>query len=594
VLEYSGNFSLTSETYFLPQSSQIIEKIPCDTHENYEAKEDFLKLDTLSVEQQRGITVKASAASMLYKPNDQALLSPQNDTGYLMLNMVDTPGHIDFGLEVTRSLHVVEGAVLLFDAAQGVQAQTLNVFQKAVDIGTELVPALTKVDLPHARPLEVSIAISEMFGFDPDKILLTSARQRIGVENILEAVACNVPPPVSFEDDDGVTLRAQVLDSWFEPTRGVVCLLKILSGKMEEGDRLVVVDDSFYDKHLSKERQVSNESQFSLQEVGMVLPHRVRTGKLLSGQMGYAIVGLRDPRQARPGSLVLSQDSIDKAFHMEKPEWMLDGDVSQQSALFASVHPLEAGEFDDLCSAVDKLSLNDTGLEVHRTSGASGTDGGPFLGPGLRIGFQGLLHVEVFRQRLLDEFNMEAVVTPPKVSYLIKYLPSKMSSRKQDEPMEEIIEDLSRWPKSGERFDIYEPIVKVRVISPVDYAGNVMELIKKKRGYDMSTEVIDDLNWIFHAQIPWGEVVTSFHDELKNCTAGYASFDTLDAGYKKADLCRVEIMLNGDSVDPLTFVSHRTNAQKESRVVCKKLKETLPREQFVIKIQVSQLCRSFR
>ena len=346
--------------------------------------------------------------------------------------------------------------------------------------------------------------------------------------------------------------------------------------------------------------------------------------------MGYAVVGLRDPRQALPGSILVAHgdlNSIIEQHHQhqqrillnredededddghkkqcQQKQWMKnlmeqnvasttnsDGSNSDKSVLFASVHPMEAYEFDELCAAVDRLALNDTGLEVHRTysSGAGssidGENGGPFLGPGLRIGFQGLLHVEVFRQRMLDEFGMEAIVTPPKVPYTIQYLSSKSSRRSQDDPTEEVIEDLAKWPPSGERFDVLEPIVSVRVIAPVEYAGNVMELIKRKRGYDMETKPIDDANWMFTAHMPWGEVVTDFHDSLKNSTAGYGSFDTTEAGVKKGKLAKVSILLNGDVVDPLTFVSHVDTAQAESRVVCKKLKESLPREQFVIKIQ---------
>ena len=583
LLERLGNFAITQETY----SNTPYESLQRGTSS---AKEDYLKLDTLSVEKERGITVKASAASMLYRPIDKTILSSCNPTGFLLLNMVDTPGHVDFGLEVTRSLYAVQGAVLLFDAAQGIQAQSLNVYQKAKIANTVLLPALTKIDLPSAKPLDVSISIADMFDdFDPDRIIHTSARSNIGIESILEAVSKEVPAPEQFSDDDGVTFRAQVIDSWFEPLRGVVCLLNILSGTLSEGDRMTVVGTSFYNDDSLSGPKVPKESFFSVQDVGVVLPHRVRTRTLSRGQMGYAVIGLRDPRQAKPGSLIVSQSEIKKVAKMEYPSWISLSDKMSRSVLFASVHPLAADEFDELCTAVDKLALNDTGIEVHRTSGSSSSDGGPFLGPGLRIGFQGLLHVEVFRQRLLDEFEMDAIVTPPKVPYLIKYLPNKNSRRGAEAPSEEIIEDLSKWPANGERFDILEPIVKVKVIAPVEYAGNVLELIKRKRGENMTTEQIDDHSWIFNSDMPWGEVVTDFHDTLKNCSAGYASFDIEEAGFKKGDLCRVEIMLNGESVDPLTFVSHRSIAHIEGRSVCSKLKQSLPREQFVIRIQVSFL-----
>ena len=583
LLERLGNFSITSESYFRTSYESLQNGASA-------AKENYLKLDTLNVEKERGITVKASAATMLYKPMDGSILSESNTTGYLLLNMVDTPGHVDFGLEVTRSLYAVQGAVLLFDAAQGIQAQSLNVYHKAKVANTVLLPALTKIDLPSAKPLEVSISIADMFkDFDPDLIVHTSARSNIGIDSMLEAVSKEVPAPEIFDDDDGTTFRAQVIDSWFEPLRGVVCLLNIISGTLNEGDRMAVIRSSFYRDKSSSIPKLPKESIFSVQDVGVVLPHRVRTQILSCGQMGYAVIGLRDPRMARPGSMIIAQKDINKIASMRYPSWISLSDDVSRSVLFASVHPMDADEFDELCTAIDKLALNDTGIEVHRTGGASSSDGGPFLGPGLRIGFQGLLHVEVFRQRLSDEYGMDAIVTPPKVPYLIRYLPSKHSRRDPEAPNEEIIEDLSKWPASGERFDVLEPIVKVKVIAPVEYAGNVMELIKRKRGENMVTEPIDDQSWIFSAAMPWGDVVTDFHDSLKNCTAGYASFDTEEAGYKQGDLCRIEIMLNGESVEPLTFVSHRNTAYAEGRAVCSRLKETLPREQFVIKIQVSAL-----
>jgi len=621
VLELLGNFSLTQESFgnvATPENSNVPNnehsKEDMQTSSDKNSKEDYLKLDTLTVEQQRGITVKASAASMLYKPRDPTICSPDNPTKHLLFNMVDTPGHVDFGFEVSRSLQAVQGALLLFDASQGIQAQSLSVYQKAKEIQhgrIALMPVLTKIDLPHARPLEVALAISDVFGFDPDAVIHTSARSRIGIEEILEAVAMNVPPPTAVEDASNsniVPFHAQVVDSWFEPLRGVVCLVKVLAGTIREGNRMAVLNASFFDNN---NNSTNNKDHFSVQEIGMVFPHRIRTHELTSGRMGYAVVGLRDPRQARPGSILvahadlnfitqqIAMDPENNNTYVDKhnSSWLTalkriatqnSSSNNEKSVLFASVHPMEAYEFDELVAAVDRLALNDTGLEVHRTSGASnsaGENGGPFLGPGLRIGFQGLLHVEVFRQRLLDEFGMEAIVTPPKVPYTIQYLPSKSSRRSQDDPMEEVIEDLANWPQSGERFDVLEPIVAIRVIAPVEYAGSVMELIKRKRGYDMETQPIDDANWMFTAHMPWGEVVTDFHDSLKNCTAGYASFDTTEAGVKKGKLAKVSIMLNGDVVEPLTFVSHVDAAQAEARVVCKKLKETLPREQFVIRIQ---------
>jgi small GTP-binding protein len=374
-------------------------------------KEQIELLDTLAVEKERGITVKASAASMLY-PHPSA----KGPHGVLLLNMVDTPGHVDFGTEVVRTLSSVQGAVLLFDAAQGVQAQSLSVHEKAKNMSNigNIIPALTKVDLPSARTLDVTLSISDLFDFDPDEVLLTSARSRKGVAEILEAVCCNIPAPEQLPDDDGKILRAKVVDSWFEPLRGVVCLVQIVSGELSESSRVTIIEPAKDDQSSGRNgggntRNVTSKDHYSVQDVGLVLPHRIRTGKLSRGQMGYVIVGLRDPRQARPGTVMVLHKDLSKAMDMTLPAAQTV--TSSQSVLFASVHPMAGEGFDELSSAVDRLALNDTGLEIHRTSGASSSEGGPFLGPGLRVGFQGLLHVEVFQQRLLDEFGLEAIVT---------------------------------------------------------------------------------------------------------------------------------------------------------------------------------------
>lgn len=576
-----------------------------------DTKEEITLLDTLSVERERGITVKASAASMLYR--HPAATNPE---GWILLNMVDTPGHADFGMEVTKSLDSVEGAVLLFDAAQGVQAQTLSVHDKARSIGRlrgeisapggddeetdnttgervggiQILPALTKIDMPAARPLEVALAVSDLLGFDPDCILETSARTRIGITELLDTICKRIPPPKRLADDaDGSpVLRAKVIDSWFETKRGVIALVRVLSGSLSEGDRISIVEPASY-------KQVANgdgdahkvgKDSFSVQEIGIVLPHRIRTGKLCRGQMGYVIAGLRDPREARPGFVLSLQKSIPLLVgnRMELPP-----SVSglRSSVLYASVHPMDGDGFDELLAAVSRLALSDAGLEITQTAGSSSGGGGPFLGPGLRVGFQGLLHVEVFRQRLLDDFGIEAIVTPPKVPYTIKYLPSKKNNRPAGLPSEVVIEDLIEWPEFGHRIKVLEPVVDVRVLAPMEYAGAVMELMKRKRGTKMETRPIDENTWMFEANMPWADVVTDFHDELKSSSAGFASFDVSESNppLQEADLCKVDIMLNGEVVDPLAFVCHVDVARSQARIVCEKLQSVLPRQQFVTVIQ---------
>ena len=438
---------------------------------------------------------------------------------------------------------------------------------------------MTKVDLESARPIHVALSVSEWLNIDdPDSIIPTSARNRTGVVEVLDAICREVPSPKALEDDDGMLLRAQVVDSWYD-SRGVNCIVQVISGKLSEGDRISIVETSSNDVDSKTMPQ-----SFSVQEVGLVLPKTQRVGKIGVGQMGYVRFGLRNPRQADPGTLLILTEDIDKDF-------VLPGRANSslsKSVLYASVHPAEEDGFEELCSCVDRLALNDTGLEVTKTSssGASGSEkGGPFLGPGLRVGFQGLLHVEVFRQRLAEEFGLDCVVTPPKVPYHITFLPSRQNN--VEEAYTEVVEDLSDWPKHGTRFKVEEPMVGVRIMAPVDHAGVVMDLITRKRGSELQTKPLDEDTWIFEARMPWAEVVVSFHDMLKNITAGYGSVDTYDVDppLEENALVKVDITLNGEVVGPLSFVSHKQNAQGEARVVCKKLQQVLPRQNFVTVIQ---------
>jgi GTP-binding protein LepA len=592
ILELTGNLGVEQQWTAMEYAGLIerYKKPQLHAHKSVVTaadKEQIELLDTLAVERERGITVKASAATMLY-PHPSA----KGPNGVLLLNLIDTPGHIDFGTEVTRTLSCVQGAVLLFDAAQGPQAQSISVHEKAkkMDNVKAIIPVLTKVDLPAARTLDVALSVSELFEIDPDKILHTSARSRIGISDVLDAVCNDIPSPDKLPDDDGQILRAKVVDSWFEPLRGVVCLVQVLSGELQEGSRISIIEP--YRNSSTRTADVSEhlynpKEHYSIQDVGLVLPKRLRTRRIRRGQLGYVIVGLRDPRQAKPGTIMTLQKDIGTVVNMHLPRPSIFEENASKSVLYASVHPMEGEGFDELAAAVDRLALNDTGLEIHRTAGNSNSDGGPFLGPGLRVGFQGLLHVEVFQQRLVDEQGIEAIVTPPKVPYKVTYLPSKSNKRPSDAPETEIIEDLSKWPDQGVRFKIEEPMVDVRIMAPIDYAGNIMDLIKRKRGVDMQSKPIDEITFLFTAVMPWGEVVTSFFDDLKNCSAGYASFDykESDPPFRESNLCKVDIVLNGEVVDPLAFVCHKDSAYEQGKAVCKKLQDVLPRQQFVTVIQ---------
>lgn len=549
-------------------------------------KERIEILDTLAVEQQRGITVKASCASMLY-PHPSAV----GPTGTLLVNMFDLPGHVDFGQEVSRSLHFVQGAVLLLDSAQGIQAQTWSAYDKARNMRhpPQLLVALTKVDLETARPVHVALTVSEWLQWDdPDRIIWTSARNRIGVKDLLDAVCSQVPPPKPLEDDvsleqdvaNGI-LRAVVVDSWYEPG-GVHCLIQVLSGVLREGDRIALVSAGGGSDGSGTTTQATPANATSkgaptfvlVQQIGLSLPRFHRTSYLKRGQIGSVLLGLRDPRQAVPGTVLVLSTHANKPLLL--PDTIPDITTASRSVLFASVHPQEADGFDELSNAVERLALNDSGLEVQMTtsSGRGNEDGGPFLGPGLRVGFQGLLHVEVFRQRLRDEFNIDAIVTPPKVPYTIRYLPDKKTNRTEE--FTKVVEDLVDWPEHGEKFHVMEPIVFCRIIARIDDTGAVLDLLTRKRAFDIQSDALDEEKWLFTANIPWAEVVTDFHDQLKTITAGYGSLDAatsnIGENLVKADLHKVEIILNEEIVEPLSFICHKDKMQAEGKIVCQKVR----------------------
>ena len=488
--------------------------------------------------------------------------------------MFDLPGHVDFGEEVSRSLHFVQGAVLLLDAAQGIQAQTWSAYDKARNMNNppKLLVALTKVDLDTARPIHVALTVSEWLQWDdPDSILLTSARDRRGVKDVLDAVCEQVPPPSALADDNGDEkglMRAVVVDSWYE-TGGVRCLVQVVSGTIHEGDRISLLQAP------NMPSKQSSIPSFLVQQVGMVLPKLYPTKLLRRGQMGLIQFGLKDPRQAIPGTVVvLSQHASQKLL---LPENLPDVSTGR-SVLYTSVHPEEADGFEDLCNAVERLALNDTGLEVHKTmsTGSSSEGGGPFLGPGLRVGFQGLLHVEVFRQRLFDEFGIEAVVKPPIVPYTITFFPTKREPNL--EQYTKVVEDLAEWPEHGRKYQVLEPIVDARIIARgMEDTGPVLDLLTRKRATNIQTQPLDEEKWLYTARIPWMEVVTDMHDQLKTVTAGYGSLDTSTAigdNLAEADLHKVEIMLNGQVVEPLSFVCHRDVMHAEGKSVCKKVSYT--------------------
>ena len=521
-------------------------------------------LDTLKVERERGITVKAQTASMIF---DDTRHGGQR----YLINLIDTPGHIDFSYEVSRSLASCQGALLLVDSTQNIQAQTLANHAKARALGLEIIPVVTKIDLPSAQPEETAIAMSTTFGVDPDQVIMTSAKANIGIRDVLEAVVDRLPSPRSMCQDTQGPFLGRVVDSWFDEHRGVVCLVQVVAGHLSEGQRITTFAS------VQESKDIDSRSDFSTQEVGLLTPSPLRTGTLRTGQVGYVIAGMRSTRQARIGDTVYVPEHWATKGSAVVP---LAGYEAAKPMLFASVFPVDTTQLEALFAAVDRLCLNDSSISVQRDQSSS-------LGAGLRCGFLGFLHMEVFNQRLHDEFGMDIVMTTPSVPYIIEYdaLPHGTGAGgggRRDE-----ISSVANWPLSGRdvSWTVHEPMVKVILITPKDYYGAMTDIIKERRGTDIDVQYLDDGQVVLTAIVPWQEVVCDMNDHVKNGSSGYASFNYEEAGYRAADLVKVEIAVNNDTCDPLSFVCHATKATSAGRKIAQKLKEVISRQQFEIILQ---------
>ncbi|CAK4121559.1 unnamed protein product [Aphanomyces euteiches] len=498
-------------------------------------RESAQHLDNLKVERERGITVKAQTASMLYDDKE-------TNKRYL-LNLVDTPGHVDFSYEVSRSLSACEGVLLLVDASQGIQSQTLATYQAAKDKGLKIVPVLTKIDMPHAQPEDCMLTLSTLLDVDPESVLLTSAKSGIGIEDVLQTVVDMLPPPVA---DRVAPLKCLLVDSYYDDYRGIVCLVKVVDGKISPGDKII---------------SAATKSSYDVQETGVLLPHRSPTPALYGGQVGYIIAGMKTTTEAKIG---------DTFFHPSKPVEPLPGFQEARSMVFASMYPTDDCNFDDLRTAMGKLTLNDASVTAQiENSGA--------LGMGYRCGFLGLLHMEVFHQRLSDEQNMQVLVTAPMVPYTI--IDSKGNRT--------VVETPADFPDSTKYYQVEEPMVEASILTPSDYLGAILVLTKEKRGEQTNMVYLDDNRVALTFRLPWQEVVTDFYNELKTITSGYASLNYREIEPQQADIVKVDILINGKVLDALSFVCHRSKATAAGRALCLKLKSVIDRQQYEISIQAT-------
>ena len=494
-------------------------------------------LDSMDIERERGITIKAQAVRVMYEASDGQ---------QYRLNLIDTPGHVDFTYEVSRALAACEGVILVVDASQGVEAQTVANAMLAMNANLEIIPVINKVDLPAAEPERVRAEIEESLAVPAEDAVLTSAKTGIGIDELLEAVVDRIPPP-DGDQSPQTPLRALIFDSWFDEYRGVIALVRVMDGVLESGAKI---------------KMMAKGTLADAEEVGVKAPESIVLPQLAAGEVGYLITGLKDPALVTVGDTVTGADNS-----ATEP---LPGYREIKPMVFAGIYPLDGDQFTDLRDALDKLKLNDPALEYEpETSHA--------LGFGFRVGFLGLLHMEVIQERLEREFNIGLLATAPSVSYHVYLNDGEMLS----------IHSPQEFPDVSKIDHIEEPYLKATVLVPPDYVGAVMELAQGRRA------TFDDMQYLgpntveMHYEIPLGELILDFFDQLKSRTKGYASLDYEFSGYKTSDLQKLDILLAGKAVDALSFIVHRDKAYERGVVLTRKLKDIIPRQMFEVPIQAA-------
>ena len=490
-------------------------------------------LDKLQVERERGITVKAQTASLFYK---------HKGTTYL-LNLIDTPGHVDFSYEVSRSLAACQGALLLVDAAQGVQAQTMANFYLAFELDLEIIPVINKIDLSIADPDRVGREMEQAFDIQKDELILASAKTGAGLDEILGAIVERIPAPIGDPDKP---LKSLLFDSWFDAYRGVVCLVEIIDGVMRKGDDVVAAHTG---------------NKYEVLDIGLMYPEPVPTGELHPGQVGYLICGMKSVKEARVG---------DTFYHATKAVKPLPGFKPAKSMVFAGIYPVDTSEFEELRDAVEKLTLNDPSVHVEKESSVA-------LGFGFRCGFLGLLHMDVFKQRLEQEYDMQIITTAPTVLYKIHLNSGKTLD----------VENPSKFPDTTLIDHVEEPIISATIITPKQYLGAIMKLCQERRGEQTDMTYLDETRLVIKYRLPLNEIVTDFYDRLKSISAGYASFDYEIDTYEEADLIKMNILLNGKAVDALSVIVHRAKAHELGKQLAAKLRKVIHRQMFEVAIQAA-------
>lgn len=492
-------------------------------------------LDSMELEQERGITIKLNAVQLLYKAKDG------NEYTF---HLIDTPGHVDFTYEVSRSLAACEGAVLVVDAAQGVEAQTLANVYLAIDNDLEIIPILNKIDLPNADPEKYKQEIKDVVGLDTSNIVYTSAKNGIGIEDLLEEIVKTVPAP---SGDPNKPLKALIFDSYYDQYRGVMISVRIFDGEVKVGNKI---------------RFMASGSDYEVIELGINSPKEIKKEKLSAGEVGWISASIKNIQDIQVGDTITLTNN-------PTPE-PLPGYKKQKPVVFSGIYPIDSAKYNDLREALEKLQLSDSSLEFEPETSQA-------LGFGFRCGFLGLLHMEIIQERLEREYNLELIATAPSVVYeVIKTNKEKI-----------IVENPTKLPEPQVIEKILEPYVKANIMVPTDYVGNIMDLCQKKRGTYINMNYIDETRVTIEYEMPLGEIVFDFFDQLKSITKGYASFDYDMIGYKENKLVKLDILINGEVVDALATIMHKDFAYSRGKVVIEKLKEIIPRQQFEVPIQAA-------
>jgi GTP-binding protein LepA len=497
-------------------------------------------LDSMDIERERGITIKAQTAALSYVARDGSTYH---------LNLIDTPGHVDFSYEVSRSLSACEGALLVVDASQGVEAQTVANCYTALDLGVDVIPVLNKMDLPQADPERAKEEIEDVIGIDASNAIPCSAKTGMGIDDILEAVIERIPSPKGRAD---APLRAMIIDSWFDNYVGVVMLVRVVDGELRRGERF---------------KMMATDAAYAADSLGFFTPKSVAREALRAGEVGFVIAGIKELQAAKVGDTITIEKKLPN--NLGPADVALPGFKEIQPQVFAGLYPTEASEYDQLRDALEKLKLNDSSLRYEPEVSQA-------LGFGFRCGFLGLLHMEIVQERLEREFDQDLITTAPSVVYQVE-----LGNREVIQ-----VENPSKMPELGRIAEIREPIVTVHLYMPQDYVGPVMTLANLKRG--------QQINMAYHGrqvmltyEMPLAEIVLDFFDKLKSVSRGYASMDYEFKEYRSSDVVKVDILLNGDKVDALSIIVHRSQSQFRSRAVVAKMRELISRQQYDVAIQAA-------